>query len=417
MLLGGNSALVSGGALTAGSGMVVNVAQAVVISANGILCTMPAGTVTPAAGGSQPRIDVVYALVTQGAAGTPDTVTGRATFVDTATVGLQPGMPAGSPAKPAVPSGFYVQIGSILVPAGASTSAGCTLSSGDTVPNSQGPIGAAVLNAAIHAATSMAAAVVHGFRATAAGGTGNNMLAQTDAYGNVGSARNLGTGTGLTYYPPTNPGGTGNSAVAITDGFGNVGSAKNIGTGTGLTYYPPTTPGGTGADAVAITDANGNVGGANAVWDGTTRRGLAGPGVGIPNAIPTMDANGRVADSNHLQGLVTGSGSGQIPVLDSNGAVAKAEGLVAGGVTHKFTAGKTAPFSTVNQADVAWTVTLDDASFTPTVAAPSVYAVGATATHQVMATVTSISAGSVSGVVYQVGGPNITIQVGVFAYI
>lgn len=382
MLLGGNSALVSGGALTAGSGMVVNVAQAVVISANGILCTMPAGTVTPAAGGSQPRIDVVYALVTQGAAGTPDTVTGRATFVDTATVGLQPGMPAGSPAKPAVPSGFYVQIGSILVPAGASTSAGCTLSSGDTAPNSQGPIGAAVLNAAIHAATSMANAAVHGFRATTAGGSGANQLAQTDPNSNVYSAGGLWDGTARRVLHPFNDG----------------------------SHIPGEIP---------QYDANGNVASSIALWDGTAARQLQtfNNGNHDPGVIPQYNANKRVEDSERLQGLQTGSGSGNIPVLDSNGAVAKAEGLVAGGVTHKFTAGKTAPFSTVNQADVAWTVTLDDASFTPTVAAPSVYAVGATATHQVMATVTSISAGSVSGVVYQVGGPNITIQVGVFAYI
>lgn len=293
-----NVVVPGGGTLTKGSGppIVINYA-AFTAYVNGparLSQYKPgAGTVTLAAADTTyARYDLIVGTASQT---TPVDSAGNPTVLDVLTVTKVTGVPDATPAIPNLPA-YSVQLGYVLVPANATSAATCTIT------QALGPLSPDNFqDATIHRAASMASAVVHGFRATTPGGAGANQLAQTDANGASGRANALARASG---------------------GFTTT-----------------TIDGGNQPSAISVTDTNGNVGGANAVWDGTARRGLAGPGVGIPNAIPTMDANGRVADSNHLQGLVTGSGSGQIPVLDSNGAVAKAEQLVSAGVTFNVASG------------------------------------------------------------------------------
>jgi hypothetical protein len=115
--------------------------------------------------------------------------------------------------------------------------------------------------------------------------------------------------------------------------------------------FQATLPGGTAANALAQTGTNGAVGTANALVYGAAPYYLASaPGAAGAGLIPIADASSRVYDSQRLQGMQTGSGSGQIPVLDSNGAVARAEQLVTAGQTFYIDQGQTA-FQNVQNAN------------------------------------------------------------------
>lgn len=252
-IFAGWNILVSGFALTAGSGMAVNVAAGLAY-ANGIRLNMTSGSVTLATGNTQPRTDVIWvqAGTTAGTNGT----TGNPTKTDSGTFGVQAGTPGGG--VPALGDQTKVQIGTVSVPANASTASACTLNSQATAPNAQGPV-KTLVDLLTHIAASHATSVVHGFQATTAGGTGTNELAATDGtYGAVGRA------------------------LALVD-------------------------------------------------NGGTARQASQPGANAPNLIATADGSSRVYDSNRLQGVQLGTGNGNIPQLDANGAVAKAEQVIVSG--------------------------------------------------------------------------------------
>lgn len=374
-IFAGWNILVSGFALTAGSGMTVNIASGLAY-ANGIRLNMTSGSVTLATGNTQPRYDVIWVQAGKTAGINP--TTSNPTQSDSGTYGVQAGTPGSSPTVPTLGDQTKVQVGTVLVPANATTASGCTLNSQATAPNAQGPV-KTMIDVLTHIAASHATTVVHGFQATTAGGTGANELAQTDANGAVGRALNLNLGNG------------------------------NFAGGGG--------PGGTVPNAVAVTDTHGNVGGANGVWDGTALRTLHpyADGSHVGGEIPQYNIDGRVEDSERLQGLVTGSASGQIPVLDGNGAVAKAEGLVIAGTSRKFTGGVSGPITTGTNVDVPWSITMDDGSFTPRVVVATVH--GGSNSHEQTATTTAVGAGTASGFVHTNGNGGDTIFVHAIGYL
>jgi hypothetical protein len=173
MLFGNANMLISGCALSAAAGMGVNVAAGQA-TANGVILPIGANTVTLAAGNTQPRYDVIYALLgtTVGSNGT----SGQPTAADSATLGVTTGTPAGSPTVPALPSANYVQLGTVYVPANATTSAGCTLNSQVTAPNAQGPL-KTLVDLLVHVAANVTNAVtVHGIRQGAGNGFDADMV-------------------------------------------------------------------------------------------------------------------------------------------------------------------------------------------------------------------------------------------------
>lgn len=273
--------------------------------------TPGSGSVTLAAADTTyARYDLIVATASQT---TPNDSAGNATALDVLTVTKVTGTPANPPLLPALPA-YSVQLGTVLVPANATSASTCTITqaTGPLSPNN-------LQDLTNHIAASLANAVVHGFRATAPGGPGANMLAQTDANGAVGRANTVWDGVaGLSAYGP------------------------GVGGPNGLASY----------------DVNAMVWGANGLWDGTARRSI-GPfndGSHVGGEIPQYNSNGRVEDSERLQGLVTGTGSGNIPVLDGNGAVAKAEQLVTNNVPFNVASGVLAlAWSAAN--GCTWTLT------------------------------------------------------------
>jgi hypothetical protein len=172
MLFGNAKVLVSGAALTAGAGMGINVAAALA-TANGVLLPISAGTVTLAAGNTQPRYDVIYALL--GTTADSNGTSGQPTTTDSYTLGVLGGIPSGSPAVPLLANANYVQLGTVLVPANATTATACTLNSQVTAPNAQGPL-KTLVDLLVHiAATATTSTTVHGIRQ----GSGNAFDADT----------------------------------------------------------------------------------------------------------------------------------------------------------------------------------------------------------------------------------------------
>jgi hypothetical protein len=141
--------------------MGVNVAAALA-TANGVLLPITAGTVTLAAGNTQPRYDVIYALLgtTAGSNGT----SGQPTTTDSYTLGVLGGVPSGSPVVPLLANANYVQLGTVLVPANATTATACTLNSQATAPNAQGPLKTLVDLLTHIAANATSAVTVHGIQ-------------------------------------------------------------------------------------------------------------------------------------------------------------------------------------------------------------------------------------------------------------
>ena len=375
-IFAGWNILVSGFALTAGAGMAVNVASGLAY-ANGVRLNMVAGGVTLGTGNTQPRYDVIWVQAGKTAGTNP--TTSNPTQSDSGAFGVQAGTPGSSPVVPAMGDPTKVQIGTVYVPANATGIGSCTLNSQATAPNAQGPI-KTFIDLLTHIAASILTTPVHGVQATAAGGLGANMLAQTNASGRVYAATYADHGV---------------------DGGGDT--------------YSFGTPGATTPNVAAITNGNGNVGSAIYLWDGANFRQLHpyNDGSHVPGEIPQYNASGRVEDSERLQGYVTGVGQNNIPLLDANGAVAKAEALVNGaGTAHKFTGGVTASFTAANNTETAFSATLDDSSFTPGHAIACQFSGGGNA---MPCRVSGVAAGTVSGYIYNGGGAQ-TVQVTVMAW-
>lgn len=108
------------------------------VFANGVLLTVPAGTFTLANGNTQPRYDVLYVVL--GATGGSNPTSGNTTTADSGTFGVQPGTPGSSPVKPTLTNAAYCQIGSIYVPANATSLTTGNLNSQDVSPNANGPL-------------------------------------------------------------------------------------------------------------------------------------------------------------------------------------------------------------------------------------------------------------------------------------
>lgn len=161
-VFGGWNILVSGCALSAGAGMVVNVAAGQVV-VNGVVLNIAAGPVTLATGGAQPRYDLIYAQLnpTGPLAGTNPS--GQPNQTDTYALGVQTGVGASGPTKGTLPGISYVQVGSVYVPAGVATAAACVLNNGDTLPNAQGY--RSLVDLLVHiAANATNVATVHGIQ-------------------------------------------------------------------------------------------------------------------------------------------------------------------------------------------------------------------------------------------------------------
>lgn len=181
---GGWNVRLAGGALTAGAGMVVNVAGVNVI-ANGVLLSNPGGSVTLGAGATNPRYDVIY--VRLGTMPGANTISSQPTVADTSTLGVYAGTPAASPLRPALPDATYAQIGTVLVPANVTAAAQCTLNSGDVAPNAQSP--ASLVDLVLHLASQITSATsVHGITVTTPGGGEANRVTLSGATGRVGLA-------------------------------------------------------------------------------------------------------------------------------------------------------------------------------------------------------------------------------------
>lgn len=220
----------SGFALTAGAGMIVNIATGVCY-AGGIRCAPAANSVTLAVGGSQPRYDVLY--VQQGTTAGTNTPSGQPNVTDSATFGVLQGAAANPPSKPVITQANQCQIGTVYVPANATTAAGCTLNSGDTAPNSQSIRG--LVAATLHAASSILTGPVHGAQATLPAGTGANQLAQTGPRGGVGALEGAWWVPGIGQTPTTDG--------AISPRSNGSGATD----GAFLEYFPPTTGSNTAA--------------------------------------------------------------------------------------------------------------------------------------------------------------------------
>lgn len=345
------------------------------------------GTVTlAAADGTNPRYDLIVGTASQ-TTGTDSG--GQPTTKDVLTVTKVTGTPAGTPTIPSLPVNS-VQLGYVLVPANATSAQTCTIT------QSVGPLTPKNLqDLTNHIPASMATAVVHGFQATLPGGTGANQLAQTGARGGVGALEGNWWVPGIGQTP-------------TTDGYispRNSGSAATD--GAYLEYFPPTTGSNTAAKltiSAALTAALALLKLIASTVEITGGLQVDGP----------LNALGSISAVSINATTITQSGAA-VATLDSNSAVALAEkafGLVAAGVTHHFTAGHTTITAT-NNGTTNFTVTLDDGSFTPTIAVPGLSGTG-TATG-LTAYVTAIAAGSVGGYVYN-GGGQVSVTVNIFAY-
>jgi len=177
VLLGGWNALVSGCTLTATGGLGVGVAAGEAI-ANGVILPISAGPVTLGTNSGQvnPRIDVIYAVLVAGGTSGTNPGSGNPTKADTYTLGVQPGTNAASPVAPSLPNNTYVQLGTVTVPAGATSITGANLNSQVTAPNAQGPLGPVLVNILLHLAANItSSATVHGIRQ----GSGNGLDSDT----------------------------------------------------------------------------------------------------------------------------------------------------------------------------------------------------------------------------------------------
>lgn len=134
-VLAGWNWLISGGALTPGSGYSFTVAAATV-AAQGVIATLPLTTL--AVGGNSSgvtRTDLVVATLTQNAPDGNNPSTGNPVVNDSWALSVVPGAPG-----KATLAANQVQLGSVAVPNGAGGIGSCTLNSADTSPNSQGPL-------------------------------------------------------------------------------------------------------------------------------------------------------------------------------------------------------------------------------------------------------------------------------------
>lgn len=177
VLLGGWNALVSGCTLTATGGLGVGVAAGEAI-ANGVILPISAGSVTLGTNSGQvnPRIDVIYAQLVAGGTSGTNPGSGNPTKADTYTLGVQPGTNAASPVAPSLSNNTYVQLGTVTVPAGATSLTGANLNSQVTAPNAQGPLGPVLVNLLLHLAANItSSATVHGIRQ----GSGNGLDSDT----------------------------------------------------------------------------------------------------------------------------------------------------------------------------------------------------------------------------------------------
>jgi hypothetical protein len=197
-IFAGWNILVSGFALTAGAGMTVNIAAGLAY-ASGIRLNMTSGSVTLGTGNTSPRYDVIW--VQAGKTAAINGTTSNPTQYDSGAYGVQAGTPGASPAVPALGDPTKVQIGTVYVPANATTASGCTLHSQATAPNAQGPVRTFIDLLAHIAAAITASNAVHGIQQ----GSGHGFDADSvdgvhaagfDAAGSAGAVQtNLATET------------------------------------------------------------------------------------------------------------------------------------------------------------------------------------------------------------------------------
>lgn len=134
-VLAGWNWLISGGALTPGSGYSFTVAAATV-AAQGVIATLPLTTLTVGGNTSgSTRTDLVVATLTQNAPDGNNPSTGNPVVNDAWALSVVPGTPG-----KATLAANQVQVGSVSVPNGATGIGQCTLNSSDSSPNSQGPL-------------------------------------------------------------------------------------------------------------------------------------------------------------------------------------------------------------------------------------------------------------------------------------
>ena len=327
----------SGFALTAGAGMIVNIATGVCY-AGGIRCAPGANSVTLAVGGSQPRYDVLY--VQQGTTAGTNTPSGQPNVTDSATFGVLQGAAANPPSKPVITQANQCQIGTVYVPANATTAAGCTLNSGDTAPNSQSIRG--LVAATLHAASSILTGPVHGAQATLPAGTGANQLAQTGPRGGVGALE------GNWWFP-------GSGQTPPTDGFmlpATNGSSSTDG------YFWELNPATTGSNTAAKLNISGKLSAALALlklWASTVE--VTG-GLQIDGPV---NALGSISAVSLNATTITESGA-PVPSEDAQGRVpyaVKADQLTTAGTPYYIDHGETPPQTVGNQSTQLYTVTFN----------------------------------------------------------
>lgn len=166
--------LISGGALSAGSGYDFTVAPCTV-AAQGIIANLPQTSLSVGGNSSgSTRTDLVVATVTPDESDGTNPTTNNPVVSDQWVLSVVPGTPG-----KATLGADQVQIGSVAVPNGATGIGACTLNSGDTGPNSQGPLKSFV-DVLGHITANITGANVHGVRlewgttpASAADGSGN----------------------------------------------------------------------------------------------------------------------------------------------------------------------------------------------------------------------------------------------------